>query len=71
MSKQTETMCEACGTTDLNGQDHACAGHELIQERNRYKVALTRLAKLGKPHGFKYGNSEGNVMAIKALYGVE
>ena len=38
---------------------------ELHRERERYREALDKLAKLG--NGDRYGNSVGNEIAIRAL----
>jgi hypothetical protein len=41
------------------------AVRRLTRERDRYRAALWRLAKLG--NGNKPGNSEGNEIALRAL----
>lgn len=49
--------------------DAANAIEKLIAERDVYKTALEKLARLG--NGDQYGNSDGNVIAIAALKGAD
>jgi hypothetical protein len=54
------------GIAMTEGAEKALADHQaIIAERDRYREALERLAKLG--NGDRYGNSIGNEIAREAL----